>query len=197
MFVLSKTSHDSDVQACRAAWAGTSSLVLLRSFFQLDMVKPRVEAGTQYIAEITGSQRNQWTGTVQWQRSKTNWNENDELEKAGFSRKKKKTRSLSRTSPAVFWSHILTELSWEEVATLAVPPQQTGRNTQQAVVWRWPLYSTTLQPGCRRSHSWQQRHSSSNCTQTPQISQDFLYKQGKNIYGDSFFYKLHKAPKKL
>lgn len=55
--------------------------------------------------------------------------------------------------PAVFWSQILIVLSWEDVATRAVPPGGTGRNMQQAVVWRWPLYSTTLQPGWRRSQS--------------------------------------------
>lgn len=55
--------------------------------------------------------------------------------------------------PAVFWSQILTELSWEDVATQAVPLGGIGINMQQAVVWRWPLYSTTLQPGWRRSQS--------------------------------------------
>lgn len=59
--------------------------------------------------------------------------------------------------PAVFWSQILIELSWEDVATWAAPPGGTGRNTQEAVVWRWPLYSTTLQPGWRRSQSWTQQ----------------------------------------
>lgn len=56
--------------------------------------------------------------------------------------------------PAVFWSQILMVLSWEDVATWAAPPGGAGRNTQEAVVWRWPLYSTTLQPGWRRSQSW-------------------------------------------
>lgn len=56
--------------------------------------------------------------------------------------------------PAVFWSQILMVLSWEDVATWAAPPGGTGRNTQEAVVWMWPLYSTTLQPGWRRSQSW-------------------------------------------
>lgn len=56
--------------------------------------------------------------------------------------------------PAVFWSQILIVLSWEDVTTRAAPPGGTGRNMQQAVVWRWPLYSTTLQPGWRRSQSW-------------------------------------------
>lgn len=55
--------------------------------------------------------------------------------------------------PAVFWSQILMVPSWEDVATWAGPPGGTGRNMQQAVVWRWPLYSTTLQPGWRRSQS--------------------------------------------
>lgn len=59
--------------------------------------------------------------------------------------------------PAVFWSQILMVLSWEDVATWAAPPGGTGRNTQEAVVWRWPLYSTTLQPGWRRSQSLTQR----------------------------------------
>lgn len=66
----------------------------------------------------------------------------------------------SSVIPAEFWSHTLTELSWDDVATRAalLPPGGTGRKTQHAVVCRWPRYSTTLQPGWRRSHSWPHTH---------------------------------------
>lgn len=64
--------------------------------------------------------------------------------------------------PAEFWSQILMVLSWEDVATRTVPSASAGRNTQQAVVCWWPLYSTTLQPGCRRSQSWEHTTGSEN-----------------------------------
>lgn len=92
--------------------------------------------------------------------SRDNVAKQTEQRAGGVSAKRLITQSVSvymhecvRELPAVFWSQILRELSWEDVATRAGPPGGVGRNTQQAVVCRWPLYSTTLQPGWRRSHS--------------------------------------------
>lgn len=63
--VLSETCYNSHVQASSI----TTTLSLEGTLVQLDMLETDVKAGTQQTTGISGSQRKQWTSTIQRQRA--------------------------------------------------------------------------------------------------------------------------------
>lgn len=64
----SKACHNFYVQATSSTWPCPRNLSLVWSVAQLDVMEAVVEAGTQQIGGVSGSQRNQWTSTIQRQR---------------------------------------------------------------------------------------------------------------------------------
>lgn len=55
--------------------------------------------------------------------------------------------------PPVFWSHVFTVQSCDEVTITGKAASPLGRKMQDAVLWKWPRNSRTLLLACRRSQS--------------------------------------------
>lgn len=67
--------------------------------------------------------------------------------------------------PPVSWFQIFTLESCAEVAIIGIKAADFGRKTQDATVWKWPLYSHILSLVCLRSHNCKVMTQASSCTQ--------------------------------